>query len=512
MESIEKDLLQREQTIGELRADIDQLKRQLQQAQQQVQQATERERQVQGLNDQLLAMKWPGPPPQKTVMQQHPINMPQVGTQPHETITPPMLELRRPEEKQHATGYCQLQPMNWPGSPQVGTQPHKTITPPMLELRRPEEKQHATGYRQLQPMNWPGSPPSKTVMQQQPINMPQVGTQPHETITPPMLKLQQPEEKQHATGYRQLPMNLQQNTIPYMKWKKKSKAPEKMSRGSTATDADRAYFNGWGHTTVYSCNSDTREWRQLPDAPHTNSTLVVVHYTLTMVGGQISGRTTDSLLSLTGEGRGKKWLPSLPAMPTKRYLTGAVCSGHSLIVAGGLGEDKTNRLATVEVLDTDTRQWSIASSLPHPFFQAAISICGERLYMMGGDWTSSVLSCSVPELLQSCQTQPLAGKRQTAPAKKSTIWRYVANAPHALSSCATLCGRLVAVGGYETSAINVYNETTDSWEAMGDMPTARGEALVAVLDGKMMVVGGKVVVKGKAMSTIIATHVVEILC
>ena len=470
MESIEKDLLQREQTIGELRADIDQLKRQLQQAQQQVQQATERERQVRGLNVQLLAMKWPGPPPSKTVMQQQPINMPQVGTQPHETITPPM-----------------------------------------LELQRPEEKQHATGYRQLQPMKWPGPPPQKTVMQQQPINMPQVATQPHKTIAPPMLELQQPEEKQHATGYRQLPMNLQQNTIPYMKWKNKSKAPEKMFRGSTATDADRAYFNGWGHTTVYSCNSDTREWCRLPDAPHTNSTLVVVHYTLTMVGGQISGRTTDSLLSLTGEGRGKKWLPSLPAMPTKRYLTGAVCSGHSLIVAGGLGEDKTNRLATVEVLDTDTRQWSIASSLPHPFSQATVSICGERLYIMGRDWTSSVLSCSVPELLQSCQTQPLAGKLRTAPAKKSTIWRHV-NAPHYLSSCATLCGRLVAVGGFRTSAISVYNETTDSWEAMGDMPTARSEALVAVLNGKMMVVGGKVVVKGKVVSTAIATHVVEILC
>ena len=135
--------------------------------------------------------------------------------------------------------------------------------------------------------------------------------------------------------------------------------------------------------------------------------------------------------------------------------------------------------------------------------------------MLGGlDQTSSgtrsVLSCSVPELLQSCQPQPLAGKLRTAPANQSTIWQRVADAPHYYYSCATLCGQLVAVGGYEagenTSAITGYNETTDSWGAMGDMPTARRLALVAILNGKMMVVGGRVGGYGTA------TDVVEILC
>ena len=59
-----------------------------------------------------------------------------------------------------------------------------------------------------------------------------------------------------------------------------------------------------------------------------------------------------------------------------------------------------------------------------------------------------------------------------------------------------------------TSAITAYNETTDSWEAMANsMPTARDQALVAILDGKMMVVGGSV---GEGHG--IATNVVEILC
>ena len=373
------------------------------------------------------------------------------------------------EEKQAGERRLREDNQQLPIMPQVGTRPRKTITPPRPELQQPQEKQHADGNGQLQRMKRPGPLPQKTITQQK--------------------------------------------AIKDMGWQREPKAPEKMYRGSAAVDANIAYFNGRGLTTVHSYDSDAREWHRLPDAPHTQSTLVVVHHILTMVGGKISDRATDSLLSLMGEGRGKKWLPHLPAMPTKRYFTAAVCSGRSLIVAGG--SDGSNTLATVEVLDTDARQWSIASSLTRPLTTATISTCGERLYMLGGydqtDWTRSVLSCSIPELLQSCQPQPLAGKLRTAPANKSTIWRHVADARHRLSSCATLCGQLVAVGGYEagySSVISVYNETTDSWEAMGNMPTARYRALVAILNGEMMVVGG--LVRGLLGGT--ETDVVEILC
>ena len=245
------------------------------------------------------------------------------------------------------------------------------------------------------------------------------------------------EEKQRTTEERERQVRelteqllaMKQKAICDMRWQTESKAPEKIYRGSAAADSNMAYFHGDDSTTVHSYDSNTREWLRLPATPHTRSTLVVVHHVLTMVGGVISYAPTNSLLSLMGEGRGIKWLPNLPAMPTKRYSTAAMCSGHSLIVAGG--NDGHNLLSTVEVLDTDTQQWSIASSLTHPFSEATISICGERLYMLGGfdltDRTHSVLSCSVPELLQSCQPQPLAGKLRTAPANQSTIWRRVAS-------------------------------------------------------------------------------------
>ena len=70
-------------------------------------------------------------------------------------------------------------------------------------------------------------------------------------------------------------------------------------------------------------------------------------------------------------------------MPTKRWLTAVVCSGRSLVVAGGKTEiDKY--LSTVEVMDTETLHWSTASSLPHPLYTASATLCGGQVYMLGG--------------------------------------------------------------------------------------------------------------------------------
>ena len=292
-----------------------------------------------------------------------------------------------------------------------------------------------------------------------------------------------------------------------------------MYRGSAVIESNMAYFNGQDSNKVYSYDSATHKWHQLPDTPLIKFTLAIVQHMLTTVGGIVhfSGADPNSLLSLMGEGGNQKWLPHFPAMPTRRKLAAVVSCGHSLIVAGGWADGHV--LTTVEVLDTDTQQWSTACSLPQPFYEATMSICGPTLYMLGGwdrpglMWTSSVLACSVHELLQSCQPQSLAEKLPTASAKRSTIWRRIADAPHYTSSCATLCGQLVAVGGStwegeeNSTAIFAYNEATNSWEAMGDMPTARCSALVATLDGKMMVVGGNVACEGYVSGT----DVVEIL-
>ena len=74
-----------------------------------------------------------------------------------------------------------------------------------------------------------------------------------------------------------------------------------------------------------------------------------------------------------------------------------------MVVAGGYGEEITI-LSTVEVMDTDTLQWSTASSLPYPLSDATATVCGDRVYLVGGSdqcWKSakSAFTCSVSDLL-----------------------------------------------------------------------------------------------------------------
>ena len=96
-------------------------------------------------------------------------------------------------------------------------------------------------------------------------------------------------------------------------------------------------------------------------------------------------------------------------MSIKRWVTASVCSGRSLVVAGGLGEGGKN-LSTVEVMDTENLQWSTASSLPHPLSEASATLCGDQLYLLGGfdqspERSKSVFTSSLAGLLQSCQPQ-----------------------------------------------------------------------------------------------------------
>ena len=277
-------------------------------------------------------------------------------------------------------------------------------------------------------------------------------------------------------------------------WSKCGRAPCKMRRFSVVVDGNMAYFNPALSNDVYSYDSKKQTWSSLPQCPHILSSLAVVNGLLTAIGGGLGTNATNQLLSLTGE---RKWVEQFPPMPTKRFVSAAVCSGKSLVVAGGRGIDYS-AFNTVEVMETETLQWSTASSLPFGLAFTSATICQDRIYLLGYDTSNeprSVLACSMADLLQSCQPRSLGGWLKALTLQ--TIWHRVANLPVRSSSCATLCGQLLAVGGCDESfqnystAIHQYNPATNSWEVISHMPTARNYPLVAVLPGnKLMVVGG----------------------
>ena len=248
-------------------------------------------------------------------------------------------------------------------------------------------------------------------------------------------------------------------------------------------DGSTLYVKVARQTFCYTISSS--RWSQLPDSPTIYCSLVIINNFLTLVGDQQCQdpfTITNQLFSLTGKGSGRRWTDKFPPMPTKRYGTSALCFEAALIVAGG------EKLKTVEVLNTKTLQWSTVADLPQPLSYAPALVCGDQIYILGG---SSMYTCSLQALLQSCKSF-LASFRN----RGARVWKEVAAPPVTDTTCVSIHGRLLTIGGRDsdeepTSAVHIYNPTTDSWEIISHMGTPRRDCIAAVLpNSQLMVMGG----------------------
>ena len=125
------------------------------------------------------------------------------------------------------------------------------------------------------------------------------------------------------------------------------------------------------------------------------------------------------------------------------------------------------------------------------------------------------VTCSLDALLQSCQPQSLglrARLKNFALVSTPKVWCELVDTSYYRSTCVSLCGQLLAVGGRDseriaTTAIHTYNTATNSWEVISHMATPRYGCLVAVLPhNELMVVGGQTP-EGKTDSVEFATIV-----
>ena len=274
-----------------------------------------------------------------------------------------------------------------------------------------------------------------------------------------------------------------------MTWREGRKAPCKMSTYYNAVaDGTAVYVRDVNK--VYAFNTSTSSWSQLPDSPNYECPLVIVNNLLTLVGGKHDVTPTTQLIinqlfSLTGEGSGRRWTKKFPPMPTKRCGSTALCTETALIVAGGVSEDHST-LQTVEVMNTETLQWSTAAHLPQPVWHAPGAVCGDHVYILSLESHSkSMYTCPVSTLIQSCKSSPTAD-----------VWNKVTAPPVTDTTCVSILSRLLAIGGMDsnnkpTTAIYIYNPDSDSWEVISHMATPRYYCFAAVLpNNQLMVMGG----------------------
>ena len=273
-------------------------------------------------------------------------------------------------------------------------------------------------------------------------------------------------------------------------------APCQMARGAAVVHdgVSVGYFRPDGSNDVFAYNSKKDDWRKLPQCPQRNFGLAVLNNLLTAVGGlSMDGEHTNHLVSFNGS----KWVKMFPPMPTKQYWPAVITAQNHLIAVGGWGVG--GFLSTVEVMNIGTQTWYTAGSLPEPVQLMSVTICGGRLYLLGG-WnkndnsTRAVFTCKLDSLFHSCH-QPSQTPSHTI--NEASVWQRIADVPMWCSTCTTLNGRLLAVGGEDSSGIHtadvyMYDNDSDTWPCVGYMSKARSRCLVVGLKDCIIAVGGYV--------------------
>ena len=279
-------------------------------------------------------------------------------------------------------------------------------------------------------------------------------------------------------------------------------APRSIMRGSSVVDGNIAYYS-YG-TTIISYDSDNEEWSILQTNALRFSSLEMVQGLLTTIGGRLSStrETTDKLLSLVNELGTHKWVETFPPMPTKRCYTVTANTGKELVVAGGSVTGQPEEGTTVvEVMDIQSLTWCTAISLPMPITNGSMSICGEDVCIVGG---KTIFTLTLEAFANSFSHQKSLTERLKRSITLSLsltpppgeVWTRRADIPVHRTTCASVNGQLLAVGGVESegkvsAAIYKYDRDSDCWEVITHMAVPRYNCHTAVLSSnELMVVGG----------------------
>ena len=264
---------------------------------------------------------------------------------------------------------------------------------------------------------------------------------------------------------------------------------EKVYIGGRVASSDRE------KQTVVVYDPKQKSCDTLPPYTCVNFSMAVVNDQLVLIGGrelQTYKKTTK--LGAWNE-QSKRWTHPLPPMTIACYLPSvATHNNRWLVVIGGYGNAET-ALSRVEILDTtESLQWYQAASLPQPCYQVPSATIGNMCYLLGGFTkigvaSKKVFSVCLDDLISQAVSQPAS----TSTPPTSSSWKSLPDIPLIYSTALAFNGALLAVGGelLGSSAIHVYQPSSNRWVKVGELPTERcGSSCVVLPNGEVLVAGG----------------------
>ena len=265
-----------------------------------------------------------------------------------------------------------------------------------------------------------------------------------------------------------------------LKWKKSGEMPLGVWSAHAVEVGGKVYIGGGdaegSDHKVLEYTIQGGQWREI-ETPICEFGMAVVNDQLILIGGR-DGVPTDQVWVL--ESDSNTWTQPFPAMPTGREWVSAVSYKRWVLAVGGYGNK------CVEVLDTVSKKWYTAASLPSDAEQPSLAVIQDTLYVV---WEKSAVSVSIPMFISDAMSRSTASNEP-----RSTEWQPLPHTPTSYPAITSFHGSLLAVGECDSpsSTIAMYLPQTEQWLTVAQLPTPRSDCTCVVLPEtqEIMVVGG----------------------
>ena len=261
--------------------------------------------------------------------------------------------------------------------------------------------------------------------------------------------------------------------------------------GTVYVGGGYAGFGSANDYIVMTYDISTGKWATLSPYRAMGFAMTSINNQLVLVGGHGRYKRGGGISKVVGvwDADNKQWTHPYPEMHIARKRCSAVVHNEWLVVAGGVSASD-ERLSSVVVMNTNSKQWYAGPPTPIPWHSMKTATVGDKCYFMGGYNAIGLSTNTVYSVSLSALTTGL-----NSSTRKGQIWKEISGLQTRYSTPLSISGSLLAVGGVDKdskalTAIHLYQPDTGEWVKVGDLPTPRWKCTCAMITDREMVVAG----------------------
>ena len=249
-----------------------------------------------------------------------------------------------------------------------------------------------------------------------------------------------------------------------------------------------------GDNDVYSFDTRSNQWKQLPRPGHRLGVIHMVDNKLTIFGGRDPVTNNRHNKVTTYNSKTNSWYSCYPNMLYNRSKPGVITSHDHVIVMGGKSTDDTDH-DNIEVMNYHQLQWKeICIHLPVSMYAIRPTMTGDYITIVGYSTDTTRYTGCYQILVQDIMSsldQPLCTGAVTSQWKKlSPAPRYTVAVPYSNPPVIIGGENHSNKGGAPTSDISVYDSSSNSWRKVELLISARIYAEVSLINNNTMIIIG----------------------